>query len=421
MKKNQTHLIRHSEGKIIHCIIEQFEDTYTVSSGTDLSKLKTNTKKCKDSGDANKKYDHTVKRKMADGFIRKNTNGSPKPGELLLHMRAPNNSGSEVLDIHPNGKMLAIGSNIGSYRGAEIHLLDLESNAMTLLYAVKPPNDIVQIPLHTVHFNAAGDKILFQLDTEVKMLDIATQTVTDFAVYRPGDDGPNPHAAAAMFDARRERYMYFDAGHVMICDKVFKPIFKLALNYGKNKVESRLSCISPSGKYLALYQVSRFILYGHDEAASDKTNQIDIWDIDLHKLIKSIQVEELTLTDIGFNPAETEIIFAKGFAEGPGFYDIQTGELLRWFEDKDRDDRWYTCYSFAYSPNEEILAVGNSLFDAKKHKKQLMLFSGYNARPYKIMFSSDGELFIQGGDSGNIIIRKAGPFSDFPEIPTFVE
>src|SRR6186713_1580889 len=252
MKKYQIHLINYSAGKIRHCIIEQFEDTYTVSSGTDLKKLKTSTKKCEDSILTHREYLSTIRGKMAKGYVYKNPNSTPKPGELLLHLRAPNRSSSEVLDIHPNGKILAIGSIIGEYRGAEIHLLDMESGELTLLYSAKPPNEIAQIPLHSVHFNAAGNKILFLLDTEVKMLDIETKTVTDFAGYQEFRDGPNPHVATPMFDARRERYMYFDEGHVKICDRSMNPIFKLELNFGKNTVESRMACISPSGKYLAV-------------------------------------------------------------------------------------------------------------------------------------------------------------------------
>ena len=124
---------------------------------------------------------------------------------------------------------------------------------------------------------------------------------------------------------------------------------------------------------------------------------------------------------IGFNPAESEIIFSQGAVEGPGFYDIKTGELLRWFDDKNRTDRWVTCYSFAYSPNAEILAIGNHFFDAKKHKKELMFFSRFNRRPSTVMFSPDGGLFIEGGDSGEIIIRKAGPVRDFPAKAEWVE
>jgi len=421
MKKNQIHLINYSADKIKHCILKLVKNTYTVSSGTDLEKLKTSTKKCKNETDAYYKYSGAVSTKMADGYIYKNTNITPKPGELLLHMRAPNRSISRLLDIHPKGKILAIGSIIGEYRGAEIHLLDKESGVLTLVYSVKPPNK--QVALHTVHFNAAGDKIFFQLDTEVTILDIATKKLKSFAGYGRNAyrvDGPNPHVAAAMFDARRERYMYFVSGHVKICDRSMKPIFKLKLNYGENTVESKLSCISPSGKYLAVYQVSRFIVYGHDEAASDKTNQIDIWDIDLHKLIKSIQVEEWDLTRIAFNPAETEIIFLKGICEGPGFYDIKTGKFDRWFKDKNGINGWRICYSFAYSPNGEILAVGQALFDAKKHKKQLRYFTGSNRNPYKVMFSADGELFIEGGDFGEISIRKA-VYPKFPKKNKHVE
>ena len=59
---------------------------------------------------------------MGKGFIYKNENNSGKSGELLWHLRAPNNSESSFLDIHPNGKTLAIGSIKKGAKDAEIHL-----------------------------------------------------------------------------------------------------------------------------------------------------------------------------------------------------------------------------------------------------------------------------------------------------------
>jgi hypothetical protein len=85
---------------------------------------------------------------------------------------------------------------------------------------------------------------------------------------------------------------------------------------------------------------------------------------------------------------------------------ISSGKLLRWFEDSHRTDRWYTCYDFAYSPDQKYLAARNSLYAANEHQKQLILFDLNNYRTNKLLFSDDSSLYIQGGDSGEIIVRQ---------------
>jgi WD40 repeat protein len=399
MESRQTHLVNVQGEKIKHWIIKWDETTLQISTGSDLNKLKTRTLNAVQG--SGHEYHKNIRKKMGEGYVYMNTTPSNKFGDLLLHTRAPNKSDSNQLDIHPNGKMLVIGSLKKEARGAEIHLLDLISGALTLIQSEEAVG-LNQTWIHSVHFNAAGNKILYSLNTEVKILDIETKKVSTLAKYGPYYEGPNPHCAYPAFNRLRGTYMYFDINCVKVCGKDLEPLFKLNIDSANHTIECRAASISPSGKYLALYHRS----HPFDETNPANTNRIDIWDIDTHQLVKSIDAGSLNLTQIGFNIPETEIIFTQGAAEGPGFFDISSGKLLRWFKDSYRTDRWYTCYDFAYSPDQKYLAVRNSLYDANVHQKEVILFDVNNYRTNKLLFSDDSSLYIQGGDSGEIIVRQ---------------
>ena len=398
MKKDQIHLINYSGPKIRHWKIElvEGEDSYTISFGTDLNKLKTSIKKC--TSGAYLKYHSEIYKKLGEGFMYRNTAPSGDPYELLYLLREPNKGNTRVFDIHPNGKQLVMGSQKWGSKGAEIHVLDLESGVLTLLYSV----DGRYLRIHSVHFNAAGDKIFFLLQTAVKILDINTGEVTDFAEYQESMNGPNPHYVSPVFNVPRNRYLYFSEGAVNVCDEHLKPVFGLRLAFDSHEKQCKLACISPSGRLLALHYTRHGIL------DSEQISHIDIWDIDNNELINSIEVDRLDIHKMGFNPSETEIVFIRFAALGPGFYDIKTGKLIRWFKDS-YEGSWANRFDFAYSPNGKLLAAGHFLLDAKLEKYLLTPDYYANAKPWKVMFSADSKYCIEGGDAGKILIRHAAP------------
>jgi len=387
---------------IVHCTIElQKGVDLSISSGTDLNNLKTTTKKFKDKADASDKYYAEIYKKLDEGFIYKNPSPSGVPHELMYLLKEPNKSATHIFDIHPNGKQLVMGSKIKGTKGAEIHLADLETGILSRLFSV----DGDGMNIHSLHFTAAGDKVLFLLETELKILDLKTKKTTVLARYKAYKNGPHPHFAPPMFNLARNRCIYFAANAVKVCDDQWQTIFELTLTYSGTKKQCKLACISPTGKFLALHHVHPNI------TDTQATGHIDIWEIDKNELVSSIETGDLNIEKIKFNPQESEIVLSKYAASGPGFFDIKTGKLIRWFKNNYTKGKWGNCWDFAYSPDGRLFANGHYLLDSKFEKYHLPDFelNHGNDKPWKVMFSADSKYYIEGGSEGRILIRQAGP------------
>jgi hypothetical protein len=171
--------------------------------------------------------------------------------------------------------------------------------------------------------------------------------------------------------------------------------------------ECRAGALSPSGRKLALYRVSRGLVYGHADAKRDTTNVVEVWDVDAGRLEATVAVDA-KLDRVGFDPTETRLLANLEYAQGPVAYELASGKRAWQIEDSYRTDRLNTCFSWAYAPDGGSLAVGGfglRLLDGER-RESTSLEGVERQRVYRAVFSRDGQLLASGGDQGHVFVRR---------------
>lgn len=219
----------------------------------------------------------------------------------------------------------------------------------------------------------------------------------------------NPFCVRPSWDGERARLLVFDAGdRVRILGRGDETLLEVSTFSPTN--ECRCGALSYSGKWLALYRASRFLIYGHKDAQHDSTNWIEVWDIDAKALVRQVPVMR-KIERVGFDPSEKRLLFSHEFAQGPGELSIDTGEELWHNEGPFRTDRWGTCFSWRHSPDGQILAVGGfglRFLDTVGHTPSITQPGEPRVvqRVYRIVYSADGSIVASGGDHGRLQVHK---------------
>ncbi|MGR7002026.1 hypothetical protein ACU686_35090 [Yinghuangia aomiensis] len=147
-------------------------------------------------------------KRLRDGFVVLRDPAEAAVGEPVLVAAAPNRCGSQVLDVHPGGHTLVVGTMLKQAYGAEIHLVDVATGVRRLVHT--EPAGERQTFLHTVRFDAAGQGVVYALNGQTRLLDLATGASRTLASYeqwqtsglqpvlRPAVLGRGPAAAAGL-------------------------------------------------------------------------------------------------------------------------------------------------------------------------------------------------------------------------------
>ncbi|MDG4791333.1 WD40 repeat domain-containing protein [Micromonospora sp. WMMD1102] len=377
-------------------------------------------------------YDHEAEwacwkvrdKMMREGFCRVADVAGAARGDTVLEFLVPNRSSGDVFDLSPDGRTLVVGTMLKEAYGAEIHLVDIATGHRRLLHTEPPetrpePLGKAQTFIHTVFFDADGERIIYALNEETRLLDPASGQQRTLAAYRQYQDAQfNPFCVQPVWDAARRRLLVFDAGDmVRVIDTDGSVLFEVCTKAGTT--ECRAGALSPSGRLLALYRPSRGVVYRHEDALHDPTNEIEVWDIAAGRLTARIPAPvppagARQLHKIGFDPTESLVVTNPDPVQGPCALSIETGELVWHFPDAYRTDRWDTCYGWDYSPDGATLAIGRrgdtEVVDAATRVADSAFercpATGPTGRTYRVKLAADGTLLASGGDSGRILVRK---------------
>ncbi|GAA2368791.1 WD40 repeat domain-containing protein [Streptomyces cuspidosporus] len=329
-------------------------------------------------------------------------------GAVVLDVEVPNQCSADAFDLSPDGRTLVVGTMLGDAYGAELHLIDVGTGHRRLIHA-EPPGE-TQTFVHAVHFDAAGEHIVYALNGETRLFDPANGHTRILAEYREFKDAAhNPFRLRPAWDAARRRLLLFDAGdRVRILDQDGNDVF--ATSTKRPSTGCWAGALSPSGKLLGLC-FSRGSRYKEDDP---EVTEVEIWDIDRDTVLRRIPMDHKPHT-IGFDPADTLLVATTDSAAGPGAFSLETGELVWHFPHPFLSDRWATCYGWTYSPDGSTLAIGRrgdtDVVDAVTRRGDPAFArrpgdrGGGTGRTRTVRISADGTLLASGGDTGRIIVR----------------
>lgn len=368
--------------------------------------------------DAHDAYVKEVRKKMNEGFVFSRPQADAAVDQLVLECLALNRCASDVFDLRPDGAELAVGTTLKQGYGAEIHLIDVATGERRLVHAEPVGPD--QTFVHAVRYDADGTALVYALNGQTRRLDLSTGATCLLASYKQWKSASfNPFCVKPAWDAARRRLLVFDAGDtVRVLDADGSLLLDVCTKADTR--ECRAGSLSPSGRLLALYRPSRGIVYGHQDALHDTTNEIEVWDVSARSLIArtpvpfSLSGRPLKLNEIGFDPSESLIVTNPDPVQGPCALSINTGEVAWAFPDAHRTDRLDTCHTWTYAPSSSgPLAIGRGprgavdLRDPATHEPwPVQLERLEQQRVQRIVYSRDGRLMAAGGDSGTLTVRR---------------
>ncbi|MFF7244075.1 WD40 repeat domain-containing protein [Embleya sp. NPDC008237] len=334
------------------------------------------------------------------GFVR--LGGAEDP--VALEFMPPGKTSSRALDLHPDGHTVLI-----AYGGA-IRLVDVATGVRRTVHAVPTAERLTGID--SVLFDATGTAVVYTVGGATRRLDLTTLHEEQLACYRQFEDALfNPYTVQPSWDAARRRLVVFDAGdRVRVLDAAGTQVFEVSTQSATT--ECRGAALSPSGRLLAVWRVSRGVVYGHRDATDDPTNEVEVWDVETGRPTARVPLA-WEIGDLGFDPSETLLLVNQRRVNGPFALSIDTGEPAWHFTNPHHPNGWATCYAWAYSPDGGRIAIGGHrtgalhVYDANLREASSRPLPGYDdQRVRRLAFSTDGTLLATGGDFGRVFVRR---------------
>jgi hypothetical protein len=304
-----------------------------------------------------------VHAKLRAGYVE--MGGGAGPGPRLVLRAATPCSGS-AFDLSPDGSFaVAAGTKQGG-RGFVIRRYEIATGMQRDLLDVDlPPGGPTDI-LHEVLIDAGGAHVVYALHARTVRRDLATNHEEVLASYRQWNavrfraSTFSPFALRPTFDAARRRLLVFDDDHqVRVLGPDLATLF--ACDGNTETAETHAAALSPSGRRLALYVVSRHKTRNHADAAGDSTNEIRVYDVDAGDLLHALPCAE-TVWRLEFTPDDAVLLVWPGYRLGPVARDLATGREIhrftRRFGPAMAVANTAQTSSAAYSPDGRLLALG---------------------------------------------------------------
>lgn len=266
------------------------------ATGAGAPRLSTRT--CATAGEAQAALIKALRTKMLGDYVFLRPEAAV--GELLFAMALPGGGPADNFDLSADGETLFVGAGRGDPKALVIRA-SLRSGEVER-FAVAPDPGHGQLFIHGALVDPAGETGIFGLNAAVRSVDLKTGAWAPIAsVLHRGREHVNPFCVEPQRDAAHRRLLLVNGAHLEVrALSGGKVLFKAPI--GTKTAECRRIALSPSGELAAAYVVSRRIVYGHDDARGDDTNEIQVWRVGDGARVATIpiakeeQPEQLALT-----------------------------------------------------------------------------------------------------------------------------
>lgn len=380
------------------------DNQVTTASGTKPDRLRERTKTCKDEGDAARHYHKTRTKKLREGFVYHRPTHEAEIGEVVSRVALPHAQMHDYFDISLDGRTLFVTSEQRpSNHQAWLYQVELSEARTTLLHHV----DAGAGQSFAHRAQCLGERrVLFMVNDHTMCVELDTREVSTLARFR-GTSHFNDHCVWPSRDAQASRALVFDANNTLrVLDGDAQTLFEREV--GSLTVECRAASLSHDGRFLVGYFASRGIIYNHENAAHDTTQELRVWDVDRDERLQTIPISH-PVRRCTIAPDGKTLVALAEYAQGPVFIDLDSGERVDFYDDPYRDDRLQTCYTFAHSPDGTRLALGTHTVRVvatdDRHGEGLALRSapGAISQPRHLCFSPSGEVLHVGTTGGEVI------------------
>lgn len=354
-----------------------------------------------------REYSKAVRAKLRDGYVFRRDRAGAARGDIVFGAFAATGGGGPLLDLSPDGRQLVTASHSGAPNRVWLDVVDLATGQRRTVFERQSRS---QIFLHTAHFDHAGGSLLVALSSETVRVDLATGAVRTLA----GDinaSGLNSHVVQPRHDQSRRRFVVLDAGAIVrVLDERDQVVLEVKAKH--RTTECRSADLSPSGRLLAVYRVSRGILYNHDDARQDTTSEVDVWDLDTGRLRETFKSPK-QLSRAGFDPRDELLLATWDHACGPVAYALGSHQERFRVEhpttdepdEREPDERLADATDWVWSPDGSLLVLhGRHPFvrDARTRAPVEVELSGHVSSDQS--FSADGSL-MASYDGGMAVVR----------------
>src|SRR5262249_9762682 len=212
-----------------------------------------------------------------------------------------------------------------------------------------------QTVLHAALFDRTGEAVYLQLNGDTYRLDLQSGARTQLAGYAPYQTANfSLFGVRPCFDAARRRLLVFDKGSVARVLEGGRTVLEVSTHSPTTLCEA--GALSPSGRLLALYRVSRGLVHFDKDAQHDSTNEVEVWDVERGQLWARVPLAE-ELDHVGIDPQDRQLLVTQSGSRGPVAYALPSGRPAWRLHSFWKNDRLGDCYDWDFSPDGSLLAT----------------------------------------------------------------
>lgn len=212
-----------------------------------------------------------VRKKMLEDhvFVRPEA----EVGELMFAMALPGGGPADNFDVTSDGETLVVGAGRGDPRALVVRA-SLRAGTVER-FDVPPDPGRSQLFIHGALVDPGGTSAIVGVNALVKSLDFGTGMWGQVASVRHGgQDHVNPFCVEPQRDAAHRRIALVH-GERLEVREAGATVFSTRI--GTRTSECRRIALSPSGALVAAHVISRHLVYGHEDAREDTTDEVVVW------------------------------------------------------------------------------------------------------------------------------------------------